>query len=224
MLYTASKYQALRDRAIKLESLKDSSYKNYKNAEFKYAQSAEELLKVKEKVLVQEASIKVLREIIDIMSREFIDQITDLLTYALQTIFYDMDYSIKILLKESRNSKQADIILLSKQEDGSIIESPIPDNCGGGITAVIGLVLQVFFISYFKLNKILIIDEGLSQISKDYVGPTMKFLKTLSEQREFKFLLISHDAKIIKHADYMFEMVQGNLREIDLNEGGYSFE
>lgn len=221
MLYTSSNYQSLRDRAIKLNSLKDSSYKNYKNAEIKFTESAQELLVAKEKLLVQEASIKVLREIIDIMSREFIDQIADLITYALQTIFSDKDYSIKILLKESRNTKQADIILVSTDEDGNTIESPVPDNCGGGISAVIGLVMQIFFIQYNKLNKVLIMDEALSQISADYIPTTMKFLKMLSEQRGFKFLLISHDSKIIKHADIIYKMEMGNLREIDMNEGEY---
>jgi hypothetical protein len=221
MLYTSSNYQSLRDRAIKLNSLKDSSYKNYKNAEIKFTESAQELLVAKEKLLVQEASIKVLREIIDIMSREFIDQIADLITYALQTIFHDKDYSIKILLKESRNTKQADIILVSTDEEGNTIESPVPDNCGGGISAVIGLVMQIFFIQYNKLNKVLIMDEALSQISADYIPTTMKFLKMLSEQRGFKFLLISHDSKIIKHADIIYKMEMGNLREIDMNEGEY---
>ena len=178
MLYTTSNYQALRDRAIKLNSLKDTSYKNYKNTEVKYVETAEKLLKVKEQLLVQEASIKVLREIIDIMSKEFIDSIVDLLTFALQTIIYDKDYSVKILLKDYRKSKQAEIILVSKQEDGSVIESPIPDNCGGGISAIVGLVLQIFFIQYFKLNKLLIMDEALSQISKEYIPNTMNFLKT----------------------------------------------
>jgi hypothetical protein len=221
MLYTTSNYQALRDRAIKLNSLKDTSYKNYKNTEIKYVETAEKLLKVKEQLLVQEASIKVLREIIDIMSKEFIDSIVDLLTFALQTIIYDKDYSVKILLKESRNSKQAEIILVSKQEDGSIIESPIPDNCGGGISAIVGLVLQIFFIQYFKLNKILIMDEALSQISKEYIPNTMTFLKTLSKERGFKFLLVCHDSRIIKHSDYMYRMEMGKLTEVDMNEGEF---
>lgn len=221
MLYTTSNYQALRDRAIKLNSLKDTSYKNYKNTEVKYVETAEKLLKVKEQLLVQEASIKVLREIIDIMSKEFIDSIVDLLTFALQTIIYDKDYSVKILLKESRNSKQAEIILVSKQEDGSIIESPIPDNCGGGISAIVGLVLQIFFIQYFKLNKILIMDEALSQISKEYIPNTMTFLKTLSKERGFKFLLVCHDNRIIKHSDYMYRMEMGKLTEVDMNEGEF---
>lgn len=221
MLYTTSNYQALRDRAIKLNSLKDTSYKNYKNTEVKYVETAEKLLKIKEQLLVQEASIKVLREIIDIMSKEFIDSIVDLLTFALQTIFHDKDYSVKILLKESRNSKQAEIILVSKQEDGSIIESPIPDNCGGGISAIVGLVLQIFFIQYFKLNKLLIMDEALSQISKEYIPNTMNFLKTLSKERGFKFLMICHDNRIIKHSDYMYRMEMGKLTEVDMNEGEF---
>ena len=221
MLYSPSQYQSLRDRAIHLKSLKDSSYKNYKNAETMFTESAQELLGVKEKLLVQEASIKVLREIIDIMSKEFIDQIADLITYALQTIFHDKDYSIKILLKESRNSKQADIILLSTNEDGNVIESPVPDNCGGGVSAVIGLVLQIFFIQYNKLNKLLVMDEALSQISAEYIPTTMKFLKTLSEQRGFKFLLVTHDAKIIKHADTIYRMISGELHEEDINGGEF---
>ena len=214
-------YQSLRDRAIKLNSLKDSSFKGYKNAEVKYVESAEKLLEVKEQLLIQEASIKVLREIVDIMSKEFIEQLTDLLTYALQTIFFNKDYSVKILLRESRNSKQAEVILVTKQEDGEIIESYIPDNCGGGISSVIGLVLQIFFIQYYKLNKLLVIDEGLSQISAEYIPGTMEFLKTLAHERGFKFLLVCHDPRIIKHADFTFEMTMGSLREVDNNLGEF---
>jgi hypothetical protein len=220
MLYSPNNYQDLRDRAIKLNSLKDTSYKTYKNAEVKFTESAEKLLKAKENLLVQEASIKILREIIDIMSKEFIDSLVDLLTYALQTIFEDKDYSVKILLKESRNSKQADIILVSKTDEG-IIESPIPDNCGGGVSCIIGLILQIFFIQYFKLNKVLIMDEALSQISKEYISNTMNFLKTLSKERGYRFLLVCHDPRIIKYADYCYKMNMGKLTETDVNEGDF---
>ena len=49
----------------------------------------------------------------------------------------------------------------------------------------------------------------------------MNFLKTLSNERGFKFLLVCHDPRIIKHADFMYEMKQGKLTEIDVNGGGY---
>ena len=70
----------------------------------------------------------------------------------------------------------------------------------------------------------LVIDEGLSQISAEYLPGTKEFLKTLAHERGFKFLLVCHDPRIIKHADYTFEMTMGSLKEVDNNLGEFWFE
>ena len=222
MLLTIHEYEDLKNRALTLKSTKDNYHLNMVNAQSAFAERATELKGIKEERLLTESSMKILRSIIDTLSKEHIDAIIDMITFALQTIFYDKHYSLRVDLKDTKIGKQANLVLLEKKilpdETEVIIESEIPQGCGGGISCVVGFVLQVFYIIYFKVKRVIILDEALSQVSTKYIPYLMEFIKGLTEKRDFKFLAIFHDTRFIPYADYCFEMVDGNLKEVEIVE------
>ena len=144
------------------------------------------------------------------MAESHINSIIDMVSFALQSIFHDKDYSVKLIIGESRTANTADLVLVDKTS-GTEILSDIPDSVGGGVSAVIGFVLQVFYIMYFKLNRVLFIDEGLSAVSSEYLPNLMEFIRMLSEKKGFKFLCVIHDVRFLKYADYCYKMDNGNL-------------
>lgn len=207
------KYNKLRDRALALSSTKELTYRNLVNAQHMLDKNMAELKEIKEDRLIQESSIKVLNQIIDTMSKDHIKSIVDLVTYGLQTIFTDKDYSLELEVKELRNKNTCQFYLLEKTEEG--VKKVILDDTGGGIKAVVGFVLQVFYIMYYNLKRILFLDECLSAVSQEYLPSLMEFIYTLSEKRGFIFLAICHDTRFMQYADKMYLMRNGELKDIE---------
>lgn len=210
MLLSISDYNRLRDRALSLKNSKDTSYKRLLQIKDTLEKYSNQLKIAKEDKLIQEAAMKILKEVIDDLSKEFINSIVELLTYALQTIFFDEDYSIEIEIKETKLGNNANFILVDNKTG---IRSDI-NNTGGGIRAVLGFTLQVFCIMTYKRNRILFMDESLSAVSTKYVEPLMMFIKQLAEERDFIFIGIIHDPRFRPYADYTYKMTKGKLELI----------
>lgn len=206
-------YNTLRDRALSIKSKKELSTKNLLNAQNLLNSKLEELKQVKENRLIQESSIKVLNNIIELMSKENIKQIVDIATYALQTIFTDKDYALELEIRELRSKNSCELYLIDSTDKDNIIKAHINDT-GGGIKVVISFVLQIFYIMYYNLNRILFLDEALSAVSIEYIPSLMTFIKSLSEQRGFTFLAVCHDNRFFEYADKIYLMRDGVLTDI----------
>lgn len=138
------------------------------------------------------------------------------LTYAFQNIFVDRHYAIEIALKEDTKKPGLELTLV---EDGQ--KQEITESVGGGIISTLGLLLQIYYIEVYKLNKIMFIDEGLKEVSTDqtaygyeninYLKNIMGFLKWLSNEKQYKFVIVTHDPQIKAFADTFYEVKKGSV-------------
>jgi DNA repair exonuclease SbcCD ATPase subunit len=138
------------------------------------------------------------------------------LTYAFQNIFVDRHYAIEIALKEDTKKPGLELTLV---EDGQ--KQEITESVGGGIISTLGLLLQIYYIEVYKLNKIMFIDEGLKEVSTDqtaygyeninYLKNIMGFLKWLSNEKQYKFVIVTHDPQIKDFADTFYEVKKGSV-------------
>ncbi len=140
------------------------------------------------------------------------------LTYALQSIFTDRNYEIKLILKEDSKSSGLEISLVESNS-----EQEITDSVGGGIVSLIGLLLQIYYIEIYGLNKTMIIDEGLRQISTgklsskegkepiNYLENTVNFMSYLSKEKGYKFIIVTHDNFVRSIADRVYEVEKGKV-------------
>ena len=206
-------YSKIRDKALNIKAKKELSTKNLLNVQHTLDNKLKELKDVKENRLIQEASIKVINNIIELMSKENIKAIVDIATYSLQTIFVDKDYSLELEIRELRNKNTCELYLIDSTDKDNIIKSKIEDT-GGGVQTVVSFVLQVFYILYYNLNRILFLDESLSAVSQEYIPSLMTFIKSLSEQRGFTFLCVMHDNRFFEYADKIYLMKDGVLEDI----------
>lgn len=156
--------------------------------------------------------------IIEKITYESKSNVEDYLTYALRSIFTDREYSIKLNLKEDTKKPGLELTLV----DGSI-EQEITDAVGGGILSTVGLLLQIYYIEVFDVNKIIFIDEGLKEISstksleseteKSYLDNMLSFLKWLASEKEYKIIIVTHDNKVKSYADKVYEVSKGVVTE-----------
>ena len=207
------RYEDLKTKAIRLDSDLKSLETSLKQFRSYKKQKESEIVTLRGEYKLQEKSIIVMKELIDKLSQQHIKKLVDLLSFALKTIFYDKNYSVELKVENKRDSKSAQFFLVERIGEETL-RYDFEDGIGGGILAVVGFVLQVFYLGYFKLAKIIFCDESFSQISDQYIDGLMSFIHKLSEKRGFIFVLISHDKRLIDRGDKVYEVEDGVVTEL----------
>lgn len=213
------RYENLNKISNKLIIEHETLKKTKENLENQYKELEEKLKNVTSDYTIQQLSINALKEIIDKISGDHIRNINDFLNDALSFIFYDRDYKAQFVTSSKRNTKALELVLIEHNEGEEDLKIPIDggEGVGGGILAVIGFILQVYYLNYYKQANIMFCDESFTQVSSQYVPNLMAFIQKLNEEQDFILVLISHDERLIEYADYMFTVNRG---EIDISKNG----
>ena len=153
------------------------------------------------------------------LSEANIRHVEDLCNQALTTVFNtdEVIYSIKIETLVQRNNNQVQFYLFEKNlKTGEEIKTRLEDN-GFGVQSLIGLVLQIYFILIHKQQHILFLDESLTAISVDKLPKLKVFLTEVSKKLDFKFVLIAHVESLFSLADYRYNVVNGVIKEMEVD-------
>ena len=207
------RYDKLKTKAIQIRAQAQQSYKTCFDIKGQYDQITKKYQEDRDSLNIQNFAIDTLKEIMDKMSQEHVEKVVNLLTYALQSIFYDRNYMVEIVTSDKRGVKTADLMLV-EQTEAKVVRSPFSDAIGGGILAVCGLVLQIYYSHVLNQSPVLFLDEQLSQVSSEYIPTLMAFVKELASSKELILVLISHDDRYMAYADRKYEVDSGNVREV----------
>lgn len=157
-------------------------------------------------------SFNVLKKLIDEESETFIKNLQDLITFGLKAIFFDRDYRCSINIKETTG---AELRLIYTNDDGMEVDTVINDGIGGGVITVIGTLMQIYFINYYGVAKIMFVDEGFSQISSQYIGRFFEFIKELSVREGLTMLIVTHDSRVMEYADSVYKIKSGKSYKLE---------
>lgn len=207
------RYEKIKVKAIRTKSQIEQHYMTAKDLKSQYDEKTTQLENEKDSLNVQNFAIDTLKEIMDKLSQEHVEKVVSLLTYALTVIFHDKNYSVEIVTSDKRNVKTADLILVERTED-RVIRSEFNDSIGGGILAVVGLVLQIYYCNVLGQSPVLFMDEALSQVSSEYISTLMAFIKELAETKNLIIVLISHDERYMNYADKTYMVNDGDVKEL----------
>lgn len=217
-----TRYSELKTAAIQIQATAKSKFNSAQNLKVQFDEETEKLENEKKTCITQSVSIDTLKEIMDKLSQQYISKVVDLLSYALSVIFYDKKYSVEIQVSDQRNVKTADMYLVETLDDGEVLRSSFNDSIGGGVIAVCGLVLQVYFCNVLQQAPILFLDEQLSQVSAEYTETLMSFIKELADAKGLIMVLVSHDDRYMSFADKKYSVVDGEVKEVVVNGGNTS--
>jgi DNA repair exonuclease SbcCD ATPase subunit len=206
-------FDSLYNKAIQIKSKYETLEVQHKDKLNQKAKYLDDMVEKQKSQNLYEKSISYMKEIIDVLSRSHIEHLSTLLNSAVQTIFFDRNYSISLEISEFRNSNCLTIYLI-EEKDGVVLKTDIKDN-GFGVKTIVGFVLQVYFILYHKLSPILFIDEGFSALSSQYIPNLKSLLDSLRDTYGFTFVLIAHDIRFIDIADRLYEVKNGEVKLIN---------
>ena len=170
----------------------------------------------KEKIEKESLVLKELKTFLLQISANYRESIcslfTSLVTEALTSIF-EKDIKFEIRLYSYRNEPAVDIAVI---EDG--LEVDPQKSCGGGINDIISLVLKVIFIYLKNSNRVLILDESLKFLSRNYLEQASSFLRDISERMNLQIILVSHKPELEVGCDNLITIEKENNRSVITNE------
>lgn len=203
-------YSSLKNRAISNISTINTYKKQLSEVSFNLGELQNKNSETKERVELLTKSLDVMKLCISKLSETHINHLNELVNSMLKQVFDDRDYEIEFRLSDTKNGKNLNIYLKDSTESGDPVITEIHDN-GGGVQTVVGFILQVYFIIYFKQEPILFLDEQLSALSKEYIPNLCEFMDKLTKEYGFIFVAVVHDERFKEYATNLYTIQQGKL-------------
>lgn len=135
-------------------------------------------------------------------------QVEALVTSGLQAIFEE-SLSFHLVESTSRQTPQIDFLIKTHLPDGSSFDTDVLSARGGGLAAVVGLLLRVVLIlltrsTAKKAPDVLVLDETLAHLSREYLDAAGQFLRTLVNQTGLQILMVTHQPELVEFADKVY--------------------
>lgn len=124
-----------------------------------------------------------------------------LATAALQWIYRDQDLSLKVELGQRGSNPTLNFLI----KTGDIELDPL-SSTGGGVVQVLALVLRLAVLEALHVRGPLLLDEPLSQLSRNYQERAGEFLNQYSARTGRQILLVSHSPEILTAASKVFRV------------------
>ena len=189
-----------RDRLKQLRNSinKLSTYKSILNSQVENL-SKNEIDLVYESSLYQKCS-EIFKSWLEDSMKRNIDSMAELATTGLRHIIHDQKLTFSIKQEAKYNRLAMKFIL----EDGGIEGDPI-QSYGGGPAVIISLVLRIAVMSRMKMANLLILDESMLALSKEYIPAAASFMRQLSEETGINILMVTHNQLFLEHAHIAYE-------------------
>lgn len=152
-------------------------------------------------------------------------QIESLVTNGLQTIFgQTLSFHLVQSDKDKGRRSEVDFVVRSTLAGGKIIDTPVMGARGGGLAAVVGVLLRIviLLLDHKDTDTPLILDEPFAHLSSRYTVPMAEFLKELVEKTHIQIIMVTHQPEFASYADkiYEFTLVDGEtkVKELGLSD------
>ena len=157
-------------------------------------------------------SLLELKDFLMSVSANYRDQLcnlfTSLVTEALTSIF-EKDIRFNIKLYSYRNEPAIDVSVIENN-----LEVDPQKSCGGGLNDIISFVIKIIFIYLKKSSRIIILDEPLKFLSRDYIEQSSNFIRDISKRMNIQIILVSHKPDLELSCDKLINIEKNENRSI----------
>lgn len=140
-------------------------------------------------------------------------QVESLVTAGLQAIFGDGGEQLSFHMVKStvRNATSIEFEVHTTKPDGEVVVTDVLSARGGGVAAVIGVLLRVVLILLTRetgqrVSDVLVLDESLAHLSEDRLEAAGEFLRTLVEHAHLQILMVTHQSELEDSADTVYRL------------------
>lgn len=136
------------------------------------------------------------------------EQVESLVSAGLNAVFGESGEALSFHLVEStlRNATNVDFMVRTTKPDGEVIDTDVLSARGGGVAAMIGVLLRVVLILLTRqtgqpVSSTLVLDESLAMLSEDRLGAASAFLRTLVDSVGIQVIMVTHQSELTESAD-----------------------
>lgn len=200
-------YQQLRNKVEQLKGQK-TQLKN---------QLREAILSIKN-LKEQETFLEQAREIVKEVGlqtqRELQFHISDITTLALESVFDEEAYQLKVEFLQRRNKTECDLTFVKGNNELEPMESS-----GYGAVDVASFALRVvsWSIQFPRTRNVIVLDEPLRFLSNDRQEFASKMIKELSDRLGIQFIIVTHEDILTQYADKVFQVSKKKNKSSKVN-------
>lgn len=173
----------------------------------------ETLDKYAQRMVVVESDLDYTQKVVDLLQltaeatrANSVSTITNIVNGALKSIFHDRNYEFVVELNTKRGASAASFFIKEGTSQFSLTDR------GGGLIDVVSISLRIAYLVLHrsKQRRLLVLDESLKHLSKEYVPQAAAFLKQISKELDLKILMVTHNSTFANYADRVYQTKQLN--------------
>lgn len=137
-----------------------------------------------------------------------------LMEKVLSKVYPYRAYEVFHKVWESRGSNYLDFFL-RENKNGRVIVSNIRNAVGGSIRAILGLFCLIYYLSKTNSQRLICLDESMSQLDDTAVDYLFSFLKEFGKEEGFSYIFVTHDPRFKPYFDKEYRMTfEGSLEKV----------
>ncbi len=169
----------------------------------------EELTNLLEEQEISKGARDIISKAAILTQTQLASHISNIVTKALSVVFPEKDLSFLIEFVQRRNTTEADLWIVENGNRYSVLESR-----GHGIADVVSLSLRVAYVLLHSNANVVVVDEPSRNVSKNKHRNVLKMLKSLSEELEVQFIIVTHSETFAEGADIVYKIKQNNNKSV----------
>jgi translation initiation factor RLI1 len=145
------------------------------------------------------------------------EQIEALVTQGLRTIFGE-ELSFHVVSSIRGKAPVVDFVVRSVYKDGRVIETPVMEARGGGLSSVVGFLLRLVIqlLSPKDNESIIFLDEPFAHVSSSYGPQLAEFIREIVDRTKIQVVIVLHT-----HVEEFLEVADRRYK-FELNREGYT--
>lgn len=165
----------------------------YRHVQQRLEEERSELVKTEQQVKDALAAQELLQSIAAEVQASAHQQIASVVTRCLRAVFGDNAYEFKIDFEKKRGRTEARLLLV---RDG--LEIDALDAAGGGIVDVTSFALRLVVLILLRPapRRLLVLDEPLKHLSREYIPRARELIESLTEELDFQVILVTHNPRL----------------------------
>jgi len=144
--------------------------------------------------------------------QQTIIRVNKLVTSAIRDVFQDDGYDFEMEVSFTDRSMSVDLFLIRDGEKFDPLEC-----CSYGVVDVLCFALRISAWSICPKRSTLLFDEPFKNVSKKYRERLGKFVRKVSEQLDFQFIVTTHMPELSENAHKVFHLVKKGKSSILCN-------
>jgi hypothetical protein len=177
-----------------------------------------EISKLDKEIMTLDKVGNLFKHLLDVMLEKKKQDIEQLVTYGLKTVFDDQNLKFHIEVEPKYNS----VYTTFKTEQVGVAQGDVIENFGGGVVNLESFLLRIITLFQTKLSPYLFLDESFAHLSEEYVENCSLLLKSLCEQMGLTIFLITHQPLMLTNANKVYKASSTNnkLSLLEVSKNG----